>query len=156
MTQSARESTVVLLCRVGEHLCALPIECVSETMRPLSVVPIAGVPPFVAGVSVIRGSPVPVIDAGRLVGTEEHRPLTRFVTIKVNERRVALAVDSVIGIQVLASDSLRGLGPLLQGTGAGAVGAIGTLDSQLLVVLQGARILPESVWKVVEAAGAHP
>ena len=84
--QLALETTVVLLCRVGTHFCALPIEHVSETMRPLSVVPLAGTPAFVFGLSIIRGSPVPVIDAGQLVGVTGQRRPARFVTIKVNRR----------------------------------------------------------------------
>lgn len=152
MTQSARESTVVLLCRVGKRLCALPIEHVLETMRPLPVVPLAGTPAFVAGLSIIRGSPVPVVDAERLVGKDEPSRLTRFVTVKVEQRSVALAVDSVIGVQTLASDSLRGLVPLLQESGAGVVEAIGMLDADLCVVLKSARIVPDAVWKVLDAA----
>jgi purine-binding chemotaxis protein CheW len=155
VTQSARESTVVLLCRVGKRLCALPIEHVSETMRPLPVVPLAGTPAFVAGLSVIRGSPVPVVDAERLVGKDEPGQLTRFVTVKVEQRCIALAVDSVIGVRTLASDSLRGLAPLLQQSGTDVVEAVGMLDAELLVVLKSARIVPEAVWKALDAAGAH-
>jgi purine-binding chemotaxis protein CheW len=154
--QLALETTVVLLCRVGTHFCALPIEHVSETMRPLSVVPLAGTPAFVFGLSIIRGSPVPVIDAGQLVGVTGQRRPARFVTIKVNKRSLALAVDAVVGIRTLASDSLRTLDPLLQETGAGAVAAIGVLDAELLAVLQSARIVSDSVWKVIEANEAHP
>jgi purine-binding chemotaxis protein CheW len=156
VTQSARESTVVLLCRVGSHLCALPVEHVIETMRALPVVRLAGIPDFILGLSLIRGSQVPVVDAGQLVGAAGHGQLARFVTIKINERCVALAVDSVVGVRILPSDALRLLDPLLGITGAGAVAAIGTLDAELLVVLQNARIVPRAAWQSIEAEKARP
>jgi purine-binding chemotaxis protein CheW len=156
VTQPADAHTVVLLCRVGTHLCALPVEHVVETMRPLAVVPLAGVPLGVSGVSLIRGFPVPVIDAGCLFGIPGPRQVTRFVTIKVDERRAALAVDSVVGVRTLPVDSSRELAPLLQTSDAGVVSTIGTLDANLLLVLQGARLVPASIWKAIEAAEAIP
>src|ERR1039458_3558579 len=94
-----REMTM-LLCRVHGRRCALPLEHVVETMRPLPIGPLAGAPPGVSGLAVIRGAPVPVVDLSRLfssdVGYIEVAP-TRFVTVRVGQRVVALAVDRVEG-----------------------------------------------------------
>jgi hypothetical protein len=46
-----------LLCRVDTRLCALPLATVLETLRRLSIEPLAGAPAFVLGRSVIRGAP---------------------------------------------------------------------------------------------------
>jgi purine-binding chemotaxis protein CheW len=62
-----RQST--LLCRVRERLCALPLAHVVETMRPLPIEPLGGMPGFVQGIAIIRGAPVPVVDAGALLGS---------------------------------------------------------------------------------------
>jgi purine-binding chemotaxis protein CheW len=45
----------LLLFRSGGRLCALRLESVRETTRPLPIEPIAGTPPFVLGISVMRG-----------------------------------------------------------------------------------------------------
>lgn len=157
MTYEDRDAGVSLLCRVGSHLCALPIESVVETMRPLPVSALAGVPAFVLGLSIIRGAPVPVVDARCLFsGTEERGDSTRFVSIKSGNRRAALAVDGVIGVRALRSVSLGELPPLLREANADVVEAIGTLDAELLLVLRSARIVPESVWDDLDAGRPRP
>src|SRR5205085_1730186 len=94
------ESGQVLLCRMGGRACALRIAQVVETMRPLPVEPVAGAPPFVLGVTLLRGAPAPVIDGGALLGSGRSQP-TRFVTLRVGERRAVLAVEAVLGVRTL-------------------------------------------------------
>jgi purine-binding chemotaxis protein CheW len=137
-----RKSDLSLICRVRKRLCALPLEHVIETLRPLPIEPVAGAPSIVLGLAVIRGIPLPVVDAGRLFGEEESQP-ERFVTLVVGARRIALAVDSVLGVRAVMQDSLHALPPLLREADDGVVTAIGLLDAELLLVLRTARLLPE-------------
>ncbi len=130
-----------LICRVDTLLCALPLECVIETTRPLPVKPVAGTADFVLGLSIIRGSAVPIVDAGRLLSGARSSP-TRFVMLRVGERRVGLAVDSVLGVRSVGSVALGELPPLMRGADAEVVSAIGALDAGLLLVLSAARIVP--------------
>jgi purine-binding chemotaxis protein CheW len=134
-----------LFCGVQARLCALPIENVLEIMRPLPIERLAGVPRFVRGLAVIRGAPMPVIDASCLLGGVETTP-SRFVTMKAGERLVALAVDSVLGIRSIPAGSLRELPPVFRDAATGVVSAIGALDAQLLLVLQSARLVPDDLW----------
>jgi purine-binding chemotaxis protein CheW len=120
-------------------------------MRPLDVERIAGVPPFLRGLAVIRGSAVPVIDAGVLLGDERSRP-TRFVTVKAGQRRIALAVDAVIGVKTIPPGALDDLPLLFQRSDTDAVAAVGTLDSELLLVLRSARLIPEGTWAAIDAS----
>ena len=96
------------------------------------------------GLAVIRGLPVPVVDAGLLVGGRQSNT-TRLVTVKAGDHIVALAVDHVVGIRVIPAASLQGLPPLLK-EGGTAIEAIGTLDAELLVVLKSALLVPDAVW----------
>ena len=91
-----------LICRIGARLCGLRLGCVSETMRPLPLELLQGTKPFVLGVSVIRGNTVPVVDAGLLIGAGPSNP-GRFVSINTGGRLVALAVDTVLGIQTVGN-----------------------------------------------------
>jgi purine-binding chemotaxis protein CheW len=118
----------------------LPLKHVVETMRPLPVSPLAGAPPFVCGLSVIRGLPGPVVDLGALLSGSEPASPTRFVTLRLEDRRVALAVEAVLGIQELP-DTLGSLPKLLAEASAEAVSAVGTLDAELLLVLEAARLM---------------
>lgn len=139
-----------LLCRARSHLCALPLACIAETMRPMPVSALAEAPDFVLGMAVIRGSAIPVVDAGRLLGSDEPPDATRFVTLSIEKRQVALAVERIVGIRGLAGVSLQDLPPLLRDAGAQRVAAIGMLDSELLLVLQTMRLVPESVWETLQ------
>jgi purine-binding chemotaxis protein CheW len=142
---------LALVCRVETRLCALPIGHVVEIMRPLPVEPVVGTPHFVQGLAVVRGAPVPVIDAARLLSGSSTRA-ERFVTIMAAGRCIALAVSAVLGVRPLPSDSLVELPPLLHDAGADVIAAIGLLDAELLLVLRSARLLPDEAWAAVEAA----
>jgi purine-binding chemotaxis protein CheW len=138
-----------LVCRVLSRLCALRIEHVTETMRPLPVQPLASVPESVRGVAIIRGAPVPVVDIASLLEEVPSQP-SRFVTVNTAGRCVALAVDTVVGVRAIPAGSLHELSPLLRDASTDAIAAIGTLDAQLLVVLHSARLIPEAVWSALE------
>jgi chemotaxis signal transduction protein len=126
---------------------------VVETMRPLPVASLAGVPAFVLGLSVIRGTTTPVVDTGILLGLDEPPAPKRFVTLRTGRSCVAITVESVDGIVRMDGAALKGLPPLLQ-TGSALIGAIGMLDREFLLVIQAAHIIPESARQAIEAGQA--
>jgi len=143
----------MLIVTVGSCACAIPLHHVAETMRPLPIEPVAGTPGFVRGVSVIRGAPTPVVDLRALLESgETSAAYGRFVTMKLGERRVAIAVDGVVGVRTLDSTEIGELPPLLGDAAAELIEAIGTRDAQLLLVLRAARIVPDDVWTTLAAA----
>jgi purine-binding chemotaxis protein CheW len=148
----AAVATSVLVLRVGSRLAALPLRDVAETMRPLPLQPVAGAPASVMGLAVIRGSAVPVLDVRLLLGLPAAPP-GRFVTTRVGERCVALAVDAVLGTREVPAGALEGLPPLLGEAHSDLVAAIGALDGELLLVLQAGRRLIEPVDRARAAAG---
>jgi purine-binding chemotaxis protein CheW len=133
----------------------LPLTSVIETLRPLPIEPLSGAPPFVCGVSIIRGEPLPVVDCGLLLGVGQARA-TRLVTLRVGARGVALAVDSVLGVRSFEHAALRALPPLLREAGADTVAALGNLDQEFLLVLEGSRLVSEQVFASVDRAGGAP
>lgn len=141
-----------LLCRVRSILCALPLEHVEETMRPLPVEPIQGVPSFVRGLAVVRGVPTPVVDAASLLNGDGSQA-TRFVTVRTGTRRVVLTVDAVVGVIEIPPDAVDGLPPLFQSHGLDAISAIGALDADLLLVLRSTRLIPDDVWATIQSSG---
>ncbi|MEO7036751.1 MAG: chemotaxis protein CheW [Polyangiaceae bacterium] len=144
-----------LLCQVGSLVCGLPLEHIIETLRPLPLLPFDGMPPFVSGLSVIRGAPVPVVDLGRLLGNEQSATRGRWVLARTQDRRVALAVEQVIGVRTLSTPSLSALPPLLGEASAEFVSRVGALDVRLLVVLESGRVLPESAWASLQVGGGR-
>jgi len=144
-----------LLCRVQGRLCALPLQQVVETLRPLPVEPLSGAPGFVRGIAIIRGAPLPVVDVAALLGAGEGR-VTRFVVLRSGQHHVALAVDEVVGVRALDERSLGELPPLLRGGDDEAIASIGARDAELLMVLDSARMIPDSLWTSLELEPAPP
>jgi len=154
MVERAEGIRKALIVGLEGCFCAVPITHVIETMRPLPVEPISGVPSFVQGISIIRGLPTPVVDLGAILGTPGERP-ERFVTLRVGDRQVALSVNVVVGVRDL--DTIMTIGelpPLLRRASKDVVEAIGTLDEQVLMVLRAGWELPEEVWRALTAQEA--
>lgn len=147
----------MLVCRVGTKLCALPLGRLLETMRPLAIEPLAQTADFVSGVAVIRGRPTPVLDARKLLGSPSDVPPGRYVTLDLGEggaRVAALAVDAVVGVREVP-DALAGELPTLLGDArSSVVGAVTTLDRELLLVLEQARLVPPELWQHLEQEGS--
>jgi purine-binding chemotaxis protein CheW len=159
----ATRARPVLIVTAGAVSCAIPLEHVVETMRPLPIEAVAGLPSFVLGVSVIRGVPTPVVDLAALLEGASGAP-GRFVTLRLGDRSAALAVLGVAGVRSLDPGQLSSLPPLLrQDAGplagppgetqeeapAGPVSALGLRDARLLLVLRTALLVPEQVWKTL-------
>ena len=144
-------SDLVLVFGLAGRRCALPLVHVRETMRPLPVVPLDAMPAFVRGLSMVRGEPVPVVDATRLCGG---RPAVagRWIRVAAAGRAAVLEVDEVLGIHRLPPEARMPRPPLLDGADAAVVEALGRLDGELLLLLQTARLLPDAAWAAVEAA----
>lgn len=137
-----------LLCRQQRLRLALPLWHVVEVMRPLAAEAMPGMPPFVHGVSVIRGTPVPVVDAARLLTITDGPATSRWVVVRAGTRRIALAVEAVEGVLELPSAASAPLPPLLQHGHVEAISAIEALDVDLLVVLRTASVLSDADWVV--------
>ncbi len=138
-----------LVVRAGGRICALRLTEVEETMRPLPVQPISGAPDFVSGASIVRGVPIPVVDLALLLGPQASADIARFVTLKVGNRRIALAVHEVLGVRELDSSRSEPVSPLLDAARLDIVEALGTLDRELLFVLRAAKIISEGVWQIL-------
>jgi purine-binding chemotaxis protein CheW len=145
---SASSGGLVVLVRAGARICALDVRQVIETMRPLPVAPLPGMPPFVRGAAVIRGSAVPVVDLDAFLGPSAGAASRRLVLVRCGARAAALAVDEVLGVTALDPSRVTSQ-PLLDAGAGGAIEAIGALDRELLVVLQGARVVPPEAWQAI-------
>ncbi len=138
-------SLPVLVVMAGLYRCALPLAQTVETMRPLRVLPLSGLPPFIRGMAIIRGEPVPVVDLAWFFGGESGE-IHRFVVVRVEQRRVALAVESVIGVKDLPQTELRAVPELLKKVHPESLQALSCSDQSLLLVLGSARIVPDEIW----------
>jgi purine-binding chemotaxis protein CheW len=141
-----------LLVRAGGVTCAFALSQVVETMRPLPVTPMANLPNFVLGVALVRGRATPVVDLARFFDGVSSGESCRFVTLRTGERFVAALVDRVAGVSELNARQMAELPPLLSRVRPGVVQAIHELDSELIVLLESAYLLPDNFWQNVDQA----
>jgi purine-binding chemotaxis protein CheW len=76
------------------------------------------------------------------------------VSLKLGERTAALAVDAVLDVRSVSAEILANIPPLLREAGASVVSMVGALDTRLLLVLDAARLVPDSVWSAIQTHGA--
>jgi purine-binding chemotaxis protein CheW len=152
-------AVTALVFRAGTLLCALPLDEVIETMRPLETRPLAGTPAFVRGISVLRGVPTPVIDVARLLtGAAGEIGATgeveRYVAVGTERGPVALATGPVLGIRDTEAGPAEAH-PALLGGSHRLVAGVGTFGAEPLLLLQSMRAVPDEVWEAAAAADAR-
>lgn len=149
---TASASVLSLIFRVGSHRCALPLSEVVEVLRPLPVEALAGAPPGVSGLAIVRGAPIPVVDVAALLGGAGS--WTRFVIARAGERKIALAVDAVVGIRALEPSVWNELPPLVHEACSNVVDRLAALDREAVLTLTAATMVPEPVWESLSKRGS--
>ena len=146
---------ISLVFRAGPLLCALPLDEVIETMRPLETRALAGTPAFVRGITVLRGVPTPVIDVSRLLGGATAQA-ERYVAVRTERGAIALATGEILGIRGVEAEPTGGHPALLGGGNTRLVAGVGTLGAEPLLLLQSMRAVPDEVWEAAAAASGVP
>lgn len=145
-----------IILRARSQLCALPVATVIETMRPQPIVPLAGLPPWVLGMAVIRGESVPVVDLGVLLEVVGQSAPRRFVLLRTAGCPLALAVEDVVGIDDLDKSTLTNATPLFGHAADRMAGqcvkALAVHHRALLAVLDSALLLPDGTLPAVARA----
>ncbi len=140
--KEAEQSNRFLLCRIESRIGALALKDVRETMRPLPIEPLPGMPPFVLvspSYEAFRSGRrcCPAVETCRIAVEAGH--FAAFSTIRlaqIGERTAVLAVDAVLDIRPLAAEILADIPPLIREAGTEQMTLIGTLDAHLLLVLE--------------------
>jgi purine-binding chemotaxis protein CheW len=145
---STVDGVLSLVFRAGSLLCALRLDEVVETMRPLDIRELAGTPAFVRGISIMRGVPAPVIDVARLLGGAQAE-VARFVAVRTRGGPVALATGPVLGIRPAVAEAADQHDVLLSGASRQLVSGFGTIDGEPLLLLTSMRLVPDEVWAAV-------
>ncbi|WP_433825196.1 chemotaxis protein CheW [Actinoplanes sp. CA-015351] len=145
---------IALVFQAGPLFCAFPLEEVVETMRPLQTRPLAGTPPYVQGLTILRGMPSPVIDVTRLL-TGEAGEIHRYVAVRAGRGVVACATGPVLGVQDIDVEPPEGPSAALSGVVSRAlIAGVGRIGTDPLLLLRGIRTVPDDVWEAAAGTGA--
>ena len=74
------------------------------------------------------------------------------MALKLGARSAALAVDAVVGVRAVDESLLAELPAILRDAENEHIAALGSLDTELLVVLEHSRLLSEAAWAALEQA----
>ncbi len=108
---------VVFTLNDQEH--ALPLSIVERVVRSVEITHVPNTPELMMGLINFRGAIVPVINTRRCFGHPD-RPLSlqdRFIIANVNQRKMALVVDGVSGVQDIATNQEVDAATPLPGSG---------------------------------------
>lgn len=114
---------------------------VIEILRPLPLESLGELPPFVLGLIRLRGQAVPVVDLRLLLGDQPAEGPAILVSLRLLKRRIALAVDQVLGLVDVPLAAQTGLPPLLE-EGSPIVEALTRSDHGLVLLLRTASLFP--------------
>ncbi len=144
--EAARERS--LLCRVADAAFAVPIAFLRGVEPPLPVTPLPGAPPWVLGVTNVRGTVVGVVDLARFLGLgEAPAGRGRLMICGAGSRLVALAVGAtprVLDYPPAAVKPAAGLSGRLARFVGGLVPDDSPEEDTVIPVLDVARLLADA------------
>jgi len=125
---------------LGPEHYAFPSSVVREVFQLTEITPLPSLPPFVIGVTNVRGRILSVVDIRRLLefGETGLSNLNRAIILSDNRMEVAVLADAVVGVYASDSDKWQKTMPTLVGKREAFLGGV-TKDR--VVVLDAEKLL---------------
>jgi purine-binding chemotaxis protein CheW len=103
---------------LGEQRYALPLTTVQRVVRIVEITPLPKAPEVVLGVIDFQGKIIPVMSMRKRFGLPEPEPSLsdQFIVAETATRRVALVVNSVIGVLERTAEEVTGAEEIVPGT----------------------------------------
>ncbi len=123
--------------RLDDQEYAFRIEQIQEIVIPDRVTRMPQVPEYVAGVSNLRGTIIPIIDLRRLFGMHP-KPVneeTRTIVANVGPRIIGCMVDAVTQVIRITAEQIQPAPELVKSEGASYISGFAKLDARLIVLL---------------------
>lgn len=94
-------SNTIIVFTLNDQEHAFPLSIVESVVRSVEITNVPNSPPLMLGLINFRGEIIPVINTRRCFGHPERglRVQDRLIIANVNHRKMALVVDSVLGVQ---------------------------------------------------------
>jgi len=137
-----------LICvSIGEHLYAIDIMQVREIRGWTASTPLPHAPAHVLGMINLRGSILPVIDLGSLLGIGATTVAASSVVMvaQIGDNQVGLLVDAVCDILMVAENMLQEPPNVGGGRVRDFVAGVMTTDQGIVTLLSLDHVMPESL-----------
>ena len=146
----------VLVFALGAEEYAVDILKVQEIRGYSNVTRIANVPPFVKGVTNLRGSIVPIIDARIKFGLDEARydGKTVVIVLNIGHRVVGVVVDSVSDVLTLSAEQVKPAPDFGVAVSTDHVLGLGSVDDRMLILVDVERMMSSQELALVDPLDA--
>lgn len=143
--------------RLGAEEYGIDILKVQEIRGYDTVTQIANAPPFIKGVTNLRGTIVPIIDL-RIkfgLGRAEYDQFTVVIILNLSDRVVGIVVDSVSDVLSLSGDHIRPAPEFGSAVDTRYVTGIGALEERMLILVDIERLMAGADMGLVDAVTEH-
>lgn len=114
--------------RVADEDYALPVTDVLEVADIGDITPVPGAVDAVLGLKNLRGTVITVVDLAAVMDVSATQPRQRIVVAEESGRHIALAVDSVVGVESVPEPSETVESPHLVGAALVDGSLVGVID----------------------------
>lgn len=115
----------------------LGISAVDSVVRLQPITAVPGAPPFVEGVTNLRGTVLPVVDLHKRFGLppQERTAEARIVVAEVGGNRVGMIVDAVLAVNPIAPGTIEPPSPLVATVDSTFITGIAKVEGERLIIL---------------------
>jgi len=144
-TAPAVEQQLVIF-RLGEDYFAMHIANVNEIIRLQKITPVPKAPPFVEGVTNLRGRVIPVIDLRKRFGLEarDQGYMTRIIVADHEGKLIGMIVDGVDEVLTVPADAIEPPDEIVVSVDSEFLAGIVRLDERLIILLDQEQVLSAS------------
>ncbi|PWW44477.1 chemotaxis protein CheW [Melaminivora alkalimesophila] len=142
-SDAAAQAREYLTFRLGQEEYGIDILKVQEIRGYEPPTRIAGAPPFIKGVTNLRGTIVPIVDLRlRLAcARAEYDSFTVVIILNLRERIVGIVVDSVSDVLELAPEQVRPAPDVDSAIDAQCIRGLGSVGERMLILLDIERLM---------------
>lgn len=136
------ESQLVIFELANEHY-GVDIAAVESIIKMQDITAVPHAPPFVEGVTNLRGTVLPVIELRRRFGFPPGKETkdTRIVVIEMDGLTVGVIVDAVTEVMRVANDTIEPPSPLVTTIDSAFITGIAKIDKRLVILLDLSKVL---------------
>ena len=134
--ESQAQVIEMLSFHLGGEEYVLPVDDVREVLKSRELTVVPNSPPYILGLTSIRGTVLPVIDLGKRLGLPPavRGEKTRIIIISPDDEDAGIMVDRVTGVMRLSPESIRPAPETIE-QGAEFLKGIARKDDRLYILL---------------------
>jgi purine-binding chemotaxis protein CheW len=141
---------------LANELYGVNIAAVESIIKMQAITQLPHTPPYVKGVTNLRGSVLPVLDLRIRFALEaqEDTRQTRIMIVTMGSIKAGIIVDGVSEVLRVSEESIEPLPPMLNSVDSAFLKGIARLESRLIILLDLSRVLNLNEQQSIEAMTA--